>query len=346
MKQTVSRPVLMDKTAWKEAVTPYQTPSLRLSLWQITNTLVPYVLLWFLMVYAYRISFWLALPLIILAAGFLIRTFIIFHDCGHGAYFTSRRANEIVGFITGVFVFTPYFSWRHGHAIHHASSGDLDRRGAGDIWMMTVEEYLDSPFWRRVGYRFYRNPFILFIIGPAFLFFIMERIPSQGRKRERRSVMLTNVSLLLLAILMSILIGFKTYIILQGLVMSLAATAGVWLFYVQHQYEDVYWERHEDWDYATAAVEGSSFYKLPKVLQWFTGNIGYHHIHHLSPRIPNYYLEACHNANPDLQVEPVTLLQSFKCIRYRLWDEANYRLISFREFRQLVKIKMQTSVTS
>ncbi|MCA9969932.1 MAG: fatty acid desaturase [Anaerolineales bacterium] len=328
---------LANKAAWKRAIAPYQQPDLRRSVWQMVNTLVPYFTLWVLMVMAYRVSYWLALPLIVLAAGFLIRTFIIFHDCGHGAFFENRRANEIVGFLTGVLVATPYFSWRHAHALHHASSGDLDRRGDGDIWMMTVDEYVAASRWKRLGYRLYRSPLVLFGIGPAFQFMLSERWPKYGRKRERRSVLITDVVLLLLGILMSLLIGFKTFIVLQGSVLWLAAIGGVWLFYVQHQYEGMYWQRHEEWSYALAAVEGSSFYKLPKVLQWFTGNIGFHHIHHLSPRIPNYNLEACYNAIPELQTEPVTLRQSIKCIRYRLWDEANYRLISWREFRQLMQ---------
>ncbi len=337
MTQSEIRPILAETRAWKTAVAPYQKPDLYRSLWQIINTLVPYLLVWVLMVPAFRISFWLALPLIILAAGFTMRAFIIFHDCGHGAFFSSRRANEIVGFVTGLVAFTPFFAWRHGHALHHSASGDLDRRGDGDVWMMTVNEYLASPWWRRAVYRVYRFPLVLFVISPLILFLFVHRIPTKGRKREHRSVWLTNIALLMITILMSLLIGFKTYAILQVSILALAASAGVWLFYVQHQYEEVYWQRHNAWDYATAAVEGSSFYKLPKVLQWFTGNIGFHHIHHLSPRIPNYNLEPCHNANPELQVEPLTLLESFKCIRYRLWDEANFRLIGFGELKKIAR---------
>ena len=338
MTQSNIRPILAESRAWKTAVAPYQKPDLRRSLWQLVNTLAPYFLVWVLMVPAFRISFWLALPLIILAAGFTVRAFIIFHDCGHGAFFSSRRANEIVGFITGLVAFTPYFEWRHGHALHHSASGDLDRRGDGDIWMMTLHEYVSSTWWQRLGYRLYRFPLILFGISPIFLFLFLHRIARKGRKREPRSVWVPNVALLMLDILMSLLIGFKTYAILQVSVLALAASAGVCLFYVQHQYEEVYWQRHNEWDYATAAVEGSSFYKLPKVLQWFTGNIGFHHIHHLSPRIPNYNLEACHNANVELQVEPLTLRQSFKCIRYRLWDEANYRLIGFGDVKKTATV--------
>jgi len=334
MTQSQIRPILAESRAWKTAVAPYQQPELHRSVWQIVNTLVPYLLIWVLLIPAFRISFWLALPLIILNGGFTARAFIIFHDCGHGSFFSSRRANEIVGFITGLVAFTPFFAWRHGHALHHSASGDLDRRGDGDVWMMTVDEYLASPWWRRAVYRIYRFPLVLFVISPLFLFLFVHRIPLKGRKREHRSVWLTNVALLMIAILMSLLFGFKTYAILQVSIIALAASVGVWLFYVQHQYEEVYWQRHNVWDYATAAVEGSSFYKLPKVLQWFTGNIGFHHIHHLSPRIPNYNLEACHNANPELHVEPLTLLKSFKCIRYRLWDEANFRLIGFGELKK------------
>lgn len=327
---------LSDKAAWKKAIAPYQQPNLRRSLWQLANTLIPYTLLWVMMVWAVRVSYWLTIPLIILAAGFMVRAFIIFHDCGHGSFFASRRANEIIGFITGLVVLTPYFSWRHGHALHHASSGDLDRRGPGDIWMMTVNEYRAASPWQRFGYRLYRTPVILFLIGPALLFLLFQRFPNKyDRAKERRSVYLTDLAILLQAILISLLIGFKAYIILQTAVMALAATAGVWLFYVQHQYEGVYWQPHEKWDYAIAAVTGSSFYKLPRILQWFTGNIGYHHIHHLSPRIPNYNLEACHEDNPDLQVKPLTFRESLHCLRYRLWDEANARLINFREFRAL-----------
>ena len=328
--------LLTNNAAWKRLIAPYQQPDHRKSIWQIANTLIPYLLLWPLMVWSYRISYWLALPFILLAAGFTVRAFIIFHDCGHGAFFRSRRANTIVGFVTGIVSFTPYFAWRKSHALHHAASGDLDRRGVGDIWMMTVDEFRQASTWQQLWYRIYRNPFILFVVGPVLMFLVFERIPRGDRPEERRSIWITNIALLGVALLMSWLIGFWTYVALQLSVLAIAATAGVWLFYVQHQYEDVYWERHGEWNYAVVAVEGSSFYKLPRVLQWFTGNIGFHHIHHLSPRIPNYNLERCHNDNPELQVEPLTFWQSFKCMRYRLWDEANGRLISFREFRKMM----------
>ncbi len=327
-----------NKNAWKKLVKQYQVPNLQRSQWQIVNSLIPYIIIWILMVQTMKISYWLTLPLILLAAGFLTRLFIIFHDCGHGSFFPSRRANDTIGFILGILNFTPYYYWRHEHALHHAASGDLDRRGHGDIWMMSVTEYQASTPWKRFIYRLYRNPFILFGVGPIFLFVIVHRIPIKKlRQRELYSILYTNLVLLIAAGLMSLLIGFHTFAILQLSILFVTSTMGVWLFYVQHQYEGVYWQRHDEWDYATAALEGSSFYKLPKVLQWFTGNIGFHHIHHLSPRIPNYNLERCHNENPLFQIEPVTLRQSLGCLRYRLWDEANNRLIGYKEYRQMQK---------
>jgi omega-6 fatty acid desaturase (delta-12 desaturase) len=337
---TSSEPVRTgtENSAWRPIVARYQTPNLRRSLWQITNTHIPYVIVWLIMVQTIKTSFWLTLPFIFLAAGLLIRNFIIFHDCGHQSFFASRRANDVVGFLTGVLSFTPYIAWRHDHALHHASSGDLDRRGNGDVWMMTVTEYLNKPAKVQLLYRFYRNPIIQFLIMPIFAFFIFNRLPlSKMGPRERRSVIQTNVVLAVWLLLMGVLIGFKTFAILQLSVSVIAAASGMWLFYVQHQYEGVYWEKHESWDYARAAVEGSSFYKLPKILQWFTGNIGYHHIHHLSPRIPNYNLEACHHEITMFEVKSITLWESFGCLRFRLWDEDNGRLISFGELKQLAR---------
>ena len=324
-----------DTSAWRKIVTKYQTPNLRRSVWQIANTHIPYIIVWIIMIQTLKISYWLTLPFIFLAAGLLVRNFIIFHDCGHQSFFASRRANDIVGFITGLLNFTPYVAWRHDHAMHHASSGDLDRRGNGDIWMMTVNEYLAASPRKQLIYRLYRDPFIQFIVAPIFLSLVLHRLPlPKMGKRERRSVFYTNLTIAAVVILMGLLIGFKTFAILQLSVAFIAATTGVWLFYVQHQYEGVYWEDHVSWDFARAAVEGSSFYNLPKVLQWFTGNIGYHHIHHLSPRIPNYHLEACHAEITMFNVKAITLWESLGCIRFRLWDEENNRLISFRELNQ------------
>lgn len=335
----------METSGWKEIVARYQKPSVARGTWQIINTLVPYVALWYLMWLTVPISYWIAVPLAVLAGGFLVRMFIISHDCGHSSFFKSPVANHIVGAVTGVLTFTPFYHWRWEHAIHHSSSGDLDRRGTGDVWTLTVEEYLQSSRWRRFSYRLARNPFILFIIAPLFLFLVMQRFPKlKAPTRERYSVYLTNLAIGSIAAGLIWLFGLKAYIILQLTVLMVAGSAGVWLFYVQHQFEGVYWERGENWDYATAALKGSSFYKLPKVLQWFSGNIGFHHIHHLSPRIPNYHLEKCHEAEPLFQtVKPITFFASFKSFTFRLWDEQRRRLVGYRHLRTIRKQQRQAS---
>jgi len=225
----------------------------------------------------------------------------------------------------------------HGHGPHVA--GDLDKRGTGDVWTMTVQEYLEASRWKKFAYRLARNPFILFVIAPIFLFLIQQRFPSsKASRRERHSVYAMNVAILGMAGALIFCFGLKAYLLIQMIIIMVAGGAGVWMFYVQHQFEDVYWERGEDWSYVAAALQGSSFYKLPRILQWFSGNIGFHHIHHLSPRIPNYNLEKCHQADPLFQkVKPVTLLSSFKSFTYRLWDEKNKQLIGYRQLRQLRK---------
>ncbi len=320
---------------WKPIVARYQKPSLGRALWQVANTLVPYAALWYLMYLCLSVSWWLTLPLAVLAGAFLVRVFIIFHDCGHGSFFKSSVANHILGAITGVLTFTPYYHWRRDHAIHHGSSGDLDRRGTGDVWTLTVQEYLESSRWKRFAYRLARNPFVLFVLAPLYLFVIQQRVPSlKAPARERYSVYWTNLVIGLIAIGLIWIFGFKAWLILQLTVLMVAGSAGVWLFYVQHQFEGVYWERNGEWDYVAAALQGSSFYKLPKVLQWFSGSIGFHHIHHLSPRIPNYHLEKCHRAEPLFQtVKPVTLFSSFKSFTFRLWDEKRHKLVGYRHLR-------------
>jgi omega-6 fatty acid desaturase (delta-12 desaturase) len=325
------------KSSWQQAVAHYQQPDLVRSLWQVANTLVPYAILWYLMVRSLAISYWLTLALSIPAAGFLVRTFIIFHDCGHGSFFKSRKANDALGVITGILTFTPYHQWRYDHAVHHATAGDLDRRGVGDIWTLTVQEFLETSRWRRFGYRLFRNPLIMFGIGPFFAFVINQRFVKRGAgKRERHSVYWTNLALLGMVVLMSLIIGIKAYVLVQLPIIFVGAAAGVWLFYVQHQFEGVYWERRDKWDFVSAALEGSSFYRLPKVLQWFTGNIGFHHIHHLSPRIPNYYLERCQRESSVFhKIRPVTLLSSLKSITFHLWDEDQRKLVGFGYLKTL-----------
>jgi len=317
--------------AWKTIVARYQQPALWRGIWQVVNTLVPYAVLWYLMYLSLSVSYWLTVPLLLLAGGFLVRVFIIFHDCGHGSFFKSKVANDVMGMIAGVLCFTPYYRWRWEHAVHHSSSGDLDRRGTGDVWTLTVQEYLEASRWKRFSYRLARNPIVLFVLAPLILFVIIERFPNgKGGLRERLSVHLTNLFILLVAIGLSRLVGWKAYLIIQIALVMIAGSAGVWLFYVQHQFEGAYWERREHWDYVKAALQGSSFYKLPKILQWFSGNIGFHHIHHLSPRIPNYHLEKCHRAEPLFHsVKAVTLFSSLKSIGFRLWDEQRGKMVGY-----------------
>jgi acyl-lipid omega-6 desaturase (Delta-12 desaturase) len=325
-----------DNAAWKAIVEKYQHPSTWRAVWQIIDTLVPYALLWYLMYRCLSISWWLVVPLAVLAGALTVRVFIIFHDCGHGSFFKSRIANDTVGFIAGILTFTPYYHWRWEHAIHHASSGHLDRRGVGDIWTLTVQEYLASTRWRKFAYRLARNPIVLFFIGPMYLFFVRQRYATAGAsRRERHSVYAMNAAVLAMAVALSLVFGIKAYVIIQLIVLMVAGSSGVWLFYVQHQFEDVYWERGEDWSYTAAALQGSSFYKLPRVLQWFSGNIGFHHIHHLSPRIPNYHLEKCHKADPLFQeIKPITFWTSLKSLTFRLWDEEGRKLVGYRHLRQ------------
>ena len=321
-----------EDAAWKDIVRKYQNPTVVGSVWQLTNTLIPYVALWVLMYFLVAVSWWLVVPLAVLAGAFLVRIFVIFHDCTHGSYFKSRRANDVVGFITGVLTFTPYHQWRWEHSVHHSSAGDLDRRGMGDVWTLTVQEYLDASRWKRFSYRLSRNPGILFVVAPLALFLVLQRLPARDAKpRERRWVHITNLAILVVAFLLAWAFGLKAYLLIQLMVLLVASTAGVWLFYVQHQFEDAYWERRPDWDFAEAALHGSSFYKLPRILQWFSGNIGFHHIHHLSPRIPNYRLERAHKSEPLFQaVKPLTLGRSLKSLTYRLWDETRKKLVSFK----------------
>jgi len=322
------------KIAWQKIVSVYAKPDMRKSIWQIVNTLLPFLALFYLAMRSVDISLWLTVPLTLLIAGFMMRAFIIFHDCGHGSFFKSQRANDWTGIITGLLAFTPYYRWKREHAIHHATSGDLDRRGAGDIYTMTVREYLASPWWKRFGYRVMRNPFALLLIGPLIVFVIGERIPPASGKREIASVWWTNLALAGIIVMIGLTFGWKNYLITQFFVLLFGTSAGVWLFYVQHNYEGVYWERHSQWDYFTASIKGSSFYKLPKLLQWFTGNIGFHHIHHLGSKIPNYNLPKAYKENPIFHVKPLTLLSSLKCLKWRVYDEANRRLAGWDALKQ------------
>jgi acyl-lipid omega-6 desaturase (Delta-12 desaturase) len=326
--------------AWRETVLKYQEPSRWRATWQLVNTLGPYAALWYLMYLSMSVSYWgLVIPLAALAGLFLVRIFIIFHDCGHRSYFKSALANDVVGFITGVLTLTPYYHWRWEHSIHHASAGDLDKRGVGDVWTMTVEEYLKSSRWRRFAYRLARNPIVLFVIAPLYLFVIQQRIPSsKASRREWWSVWIMNAAILGVSTGLVFIYGLLPYLFIHLTIVLVGGGVGIWMFYVQHQFEDVYWDRGENWDFTAAALQGSSYYKLPKILQWFSGNIGFHHIHHLSPRIPNYNLERCHKADPLFQgVKPVTFFASLKTLAFRFWDEQRRKMVGYRHLRKVRK---------
>jgi len=314
---------------WRPVVAKYARPDLWCSIWQIVNTLIPYFVLFYLSMRSLEVSFWLTLPLALLTAGFMVRTFIIFHDCGHGSFFKSREANKWLGRITSFLVFTPYQRWSHDHAVHHATAGNLDRRGIGDVYTMTVQEYLDAPWWKKFGYRVMRQPVFLFFFGSLIVFVITQRIPPKRGNREITSVWMTNLALAVWITLMGLIFGWKAYLVVQLLVIFFGASVGIWLFYVQHNFEDAYWERHDKWDFLKASLQGSSFYKLPAVLQWFTGNIGYHHIHHLSPKIPNYKLPKAFKENPIFHVKPLTLWSGFKSLTLRLYDEQTRKLVGW-----------------
>jgi omega-6 fatty acid desaturase (delta-12 desaturase) len=323
------------RSGWAKLVARYARSDLRRSLWQVTNTLVPYFALWYLMIRSLEISYWLTLLLAVPTAGFMVRTFILFHDCGHGSFFGSRRANDALGIFTGILTFTPYYQWRHEHAVHHATSSDLDRRGVGDVKTMTVEEYLKAPWPKRLGYRLMRHPLVMFTVGSMFVFTVRQRFASPGAgKRERESVRWTNLGLAALIGLLVWLVGWKAYLLVQLPVLFLGTSAGVWLFYVQHNFDPTYWERHNKWDFVKAGFDGSSYYKLPGILQWFSGNIGFHHIHHLSPKIPNYKLPECYRENDVFHVPPMTILASLSSLRMRLYDEVNKRMVGWEALKR------------
>ena len=327
----------VEKPAWYKDVSSFARADSRRAVRQLLTTLIPYLLLLGLMVrsvnrgYPYRITLLIAL----LATPLFTRIFIFFHDCTHGSFLPSPRWNRAVGYLCGILTFTAFHDWRRSHAGHHITVGDLDRRGMGDITTMTVEEYLAAPLLPRLAYRLYRHPLILLGLGPLYYFLLRNRYPSPGAKRiDFLSVMVTNLALVAIIVTASLTIGFRTYLLVQLPVLAMAATIGVWLFYNQHQFEGVYWARHDEWDPWRVAMEGASCYQLPRLLQWATGNIGIHHLHHVHPGIPNYRLQECINAVPALQqVKPLTLRKSLGSLRLNLWDEEQGRLVSFRSLR-------------
>jgi acyl-lipid omega-6 desaturase (Delta-12 desaturase) len=324
-----------EKFKWQGIVSKYAYPETWRSLWQVANSVIPFLFGWYLMYRSLAVGYWLTLLLAVPTAGFMVRCFIIFHDCCHGSFLRDIKANDKLGMVIGVLVMTPYYHWKHEHAIHHATAGDLDRRGTGDVYTMTVGEYLAAPWYKKLGYRIMRSPMILFTIGAMIVFGITHRfwVPGAG-KRERNSVIWTNLALFALIGWLVLEVGWAAFLMVELPIMLIACGAGVWLFYVQHNFDPSYWERHAEWDFFNAGIDGSSFYKLPRVLQWFTGNIGFHHIHHLSPRIPNYKLEQCHKENPAFQIEPLTFRRSLKSLYFRLWDEKERMLVGWSHLKK------------
>jgi omega-6 fatty acid desaturase (delta-12 desaturase) len=320
----------------KKQVSPFEKTDMKSSILQLINTLGPLILLWYGAYLSLSVSYWLTLPILIVTSGFVVRTFIIFHDCCHQSFFKNRLANEIVGTITGVLTLVPYQQWKNSHSIHHATSSNLEKRGIGDMWVLTVEEYTASSFMRRIAYRIYRNPFIMFVVGPIVVFLFQYRFNVKGAKRkEKISTYVTNISLVALYALLCWAIGWQAFVLIQAPIFLVSGMLGIWLFYVQHQFEDSYFEHEDEWSYVKAAVDGSSYYKLPKVLQWITGNIGFHHVHHLSPKVPNYNLEKAHDATPPLhKATTITIATSLKSLQFRLWDEENKKFVGFKGVKQ------------
>lgn len=317
----------------KTILARYRTSSTAEAARQVLCSLVPFGVLWMLMWLSLNYSIWLTLLLSIPTAAFLVRVYILHHDCGHGSLFRSKRANELVGCALGLLVFTPYLLWRRQHSLHHASAGDLDRRGFGDVEILTVREYLQLTPWRRLRYRIYRNPLVLFGIAPVTYFVFLQRLtyglPKTWRK-ERANVHWTNLALALGVLLACWAVGWRSFLLVHIPVVVLASSLGVWLFYIQHNFEGTYWERHAEWDFAAAGMEGSSYYHLPRWLQWLTANIGFHHIHHLDSRIPCYRLPECYAQNPHFQaVNRLTFRQSLSCVSLKLWDETQMKMVGF-----------------
>lgn len=324
---------------WKKELAQFERPHILSSVWQLTNSVGPFLILWVLAYLSLQISVWLTLLCSILAAGFLVRTFIIFHDCTHYSFFKRRKPNVIVGTIIGILTLFPFEQWKHSHTMHHAANGNLEKRGVGDVWTMTLQEYADAYWLKRLWYRTYRNPLVMFLIGPLYILLISSRINGKNAtKKEKRYVWMTNFTLVIIGLILYFTLGWKAILLVELPALYFAAFAGVWLFYVQHQFEDGYFEHKENWNYVEAALKGSSFYKLPKVLQWFSGNIGYHHVHHLSSRVPNYHLEKAHNSDPRLQDVPtLTLWTSLKTLTFKLWDEKSKRFVTNRDIQVFIR---------
>ena len=334
---TDSAPVA--RTSWREVLAPYTTASIPRSLLDIATSVVPYFALSAVMFLLLDVSYWLVLLVAIPAGGFMIRIYILFHDCTHGSFWPTKRGNQILGMALGLIVFSPFYSWRHNHAVHHATAGDLDRRGVGDVPTKTVREYYAMDWKGRFGYRAFRNPLVMFGVGPIWAMVIGPRFVSKNmRPRIRRSVIATNIALIFYVGFWCLLLGPVDYLLIQAPAAWIGGVIGVFMFYCQHQFEDVYWENSDSWSYDDAALRGSSYLKLPKVLQFFTGNIGLHHVHHLSARIPNYYLQRAHDENEAFHNVPtLTLWDGIKTARLKVVDEESKRLVGWSEAKRIAR---------
>ena len=324
-------------SSWRARLAPYAEPRIGRSVVDLATSVVPYLGLTAAMYALMHVSYLLVLIIAVPAAGFALRTFIVFHDCTHGSFLPNRNANQCVGVICGVLVFTPFHSWRHEHAVHHATAGDLDHRGMGDVDTLTVQEYLVRPWPQRIAYRLMRNPLVLLVLGPLWAMLLEPRlVPDWARERFWMKILATDVVLFALIAGLGTLFGWSTVLLVQLPTAMLAGAAGVWLFYVQHQFEDAYWQNSEDWSYDEAALQGSSYLKLPRVLQFFTGNIGLHHVHHLNARIPNYNLQRAHDENTVFHSVPtLSLWDGLRAVRLKLWDEQTRKLVTFAQARQV-----------
>jgi len=326
---------LDDERTWQQIVGPYARPHLGRALLSLATSVVPFVLLWAAMYFSLEVSYLLTLALAIPASGFLLRTYILFHDCTHGSFLPGRRANAWLGTVLGWLVFTPFGRWRYEHAVHHATAGDLDRRFIGDVPTYTVAEYRSWSLPTRLAYRVYRNPFVMFGLGPIYAMVLEPRWACAIKPRLRRSVWLTNLVLAAVIGGLCLLIGWRAFLFVELPFVFLSGGIGIWLFYVQHQFDDVYWRRTDEWSYKDAALQGSSYLKLPKVLQFFTGNIGLHHVHHLSAKIPNYNLQRAHDDEKIFHSSRiVTLMDGVRATRLKLWDEDAGRMVTWREVHQ------------